>query len=63
MQTISRWLRARLSGGDSDQGASLVEYALLVALIALVCVVAVTALGTTLSDSYDASTSSMFVRP
>lgn len=38
----SAWLKARVS---SERGASLVEYALLVALIAVVCVGAVTFLG------------------
>ena len=36
----------------SERGASLIEYALLVALIAIVCVVAVTALGTTTAVPY-----------
>ena len=36
-----------------DDGASLVEYALLVALIAIVAVVAVTAFGGALSDEFD----------
>jgi pilus assembly protein Flp/PilA len=44
----------------SERGASLVEYALLLALIAIVCVVAVTAVGTNLSGSYDSSTDSIF---
>ena len=35
---LATWLRARFS--DSERGASLVEYALLVALIAVVCIVA-----------------------
>ena len=37
----------------SETGASLVEYALLVALIALVAVVAVRFFGTELSTAYD----------
>ena len=37
---------------DDERGASLLEYALLLALIALVCIAAVTALGGTVSDSY-----------
>ena len=45
---------------DDERGASIVEYALLLALIAVVCVVAVTALGTGLNGSYGASTSSIF---
>ncbi len=44
-----------------ERGASLVEYALLLALIAVVCVVAVTAVGTGLDSSYRESTSSIFV--
>ena len=39
---ISAWLRAH---AKSERGASLVEYALLVALIAVVCIAAVTMLG------------------
>jgi pilus assembly protein Flp/PilA len=38
------WIIARLRV-TSDRGASLVEYALLVALIAVVCIAAVTLLG------------------
>src|SRR3954467_8403494 len=38
----SAWLQARCK---TDRGASLVEYALLVALIAVVCILAVTFLG------------------
>lgn len=40
---LANYLRARF--GDDERGASLVEYALLVALIAVVCIVAVTVLG------------------
>jgi pilus assembly protein Flp/PilA len=40
---VASYVRARF--GDSEKGASLVEYALLVALIAVVCIVAVTFLG------------------
>ena len=45
---------ARWTALQSDEaGASLVEYALLVALIALVAVVAVRFFGTSLSSSYN----------
>ena len=37
---------------DDDRGASMVEYALLVALIAIVALVAVTLAGTELSETY-----------
>jgi pilus assembly protein Flp/PilA len=36
----------------TERGASLVEYALLVALIAIVCIAAVTALGRTVSRQF-----------
>jgi len=42
-ETLAAYLRARF--GDGERGASLVEYALLVALIAVVCIAAVTFLG------------------
>jgi pilus assembly protein Flp/PilA len=40
---IASYLRARF--GRTERGAALVEYALLLALIAVVCIVALTALG------------------
>jgi pilus assembly protein Flp/PilA len=40
---ITSYVRARF--GDTERGASLVEYALLVALIAVVCIVAITFIG------------------
>lgn len=46
---LSPWLQARL-GIKDDRGASLVEYALLVALIAVVCIVAIQFLGSNASD-------------
>ncbi len=55
MDLISYWqrfvapfLRARF--GRTERGASLVEYALLVALIAVVCIAAVTLLGKNASN-------------
>ena len=44
------FLRARF--GRSEQGAALVEYALLVALIAVVCIAAITILGNSTSDKF-----------
>jgi len=46
----TRYLRAKVKRREA--GASLVEYALLVALIALVCVAAVSILGSKTSASY-----------
>ena len=46
---IKSWLTALTK---TERGASLVEYALLVALIAVVVIGAVTLLGTTASDTF-----------
>jgi pilus assembly protein Flp/PilA len=46
---LTPFVRARL-GHRGDAGASLVEYALLVALIAVVCILAITFLGRSASD-------------
>lgn len=48
---LATWLRARFS--DEDRGASLVEYALLVALIAVVCIVAIGFLGKSASSKFN----------
>jgi pilus assembly protein Flp/PilA len=50
LEFVSSWLQAHLT--NSDRGASLVEYALLVALIAVVCIVAVTLLGQAASSKF-----------
>jgi pilus assembly protein Flp/PilA len=50
-------LRGRLA--RDEQGASLVEYALLVALIAVVCIVAVTLLGGNASSKFSSVGSSL----
>ena len=47
---LANWVRARCSA--SERGASLVEYALLVALIAVVCIAAVTVLGKNASNKF-----------
>lgn len=56
-QHIVPWVRARF--GRSERGASLVEYALLVALIAVVCIIAITFVGTRASDKFSAVGSSI----
>ena len=45
-------LRATKCFLRDEEGASLVEYALLIALIALACVVALTATGQSISDMF-----------
>ena len=47
---IAPYIQARL--GKDERGASLVEYALLVALIAVVCIVAITLLGNNASHKF-----------
>ncbi len=44
--TLNHWIR-------DEEGASLVEYVLLVALIAVVCIAAVTLLGTNAKDKFN----------
>ena len=51
---ISAYLKAHIT---SDRGASLVEYALLIALIAIVCIGAVTLLGGEVQEPYAEITS------
>ena len=54
---LATWLRARFS--DSERGASLVEYALLVALIAVVCIVAIQLLGNEAKSSFNSTGSAI----
>lgn len=53
---IKAWLTAR---AKTERGASLVEYALLVALIAVVCIAAVSFLGTAAKDKFNTVGSSI----
>ncbi|MDZ7673574.1 MAG: Flp family type IVb pilin [Acidimicrobiales bacterium] len=55
-EMFTAWLTARIK---SDRGASLVEYALLVALIAVVCIVAITFLGGAASEEFESVGSSI----
>ena len=64
MDLISYWQRfvapfIRARFGRTERGASLVEYALLVALIAVVCIVAVTLLGKNASSKFSSVGSSI----
>lgn len=47
------WVRARFA--KTERGASLVEYALLVAFIAIVCIAAVAFFGSRVTDSFSRS--------
>jgi pilus assembly protein Flp/PilA len=48
---VPSYIRARF--GRSERGAALVEYALLLALIAVVCIVALSTLGDEASSKFD----------
>ena len=54
---FANWMRARY--GQTERGATLVEYALLVALIAVVCIAAVTLLGRNASSRFNSVGSSI----
>ena len=47
---LKAWIQAHIA--KTDRGASLVEYALLVALIAVVCIVAIGILGDTANETF-----------
>ncbi len=48
-QLLTEWTQARVK---SERGAALVEYALLLALIAVVCILALTFLGSNAADKF-----------
>jgi pilus assembly protein Flp/PilA len=49
-QMVIPWIRSRF--GTSERGAALVEYALLLTLIAVVCIVALQFLGSSAADKF-----------
>ena len=55
--TFATYVRARF--GKDERGASLVEYALLVALIAVVCIVAIGFVGTRASEKFSGVASNL----
>jgi len=48
---VAPWMRARF--GTTERGAALVEYALLLALIAVVCIVALSFLGKSAGSKFN----------
>lgn len=56
LEFLATWLRARF---DDEKGASLVEYALLVALIAVVCIIAIQFIGDKAEDSFSSTGSAI----
>jgi len=59
-ETLKTWIQARCK---TDRGASLVEYALLIALIAIACIVAVTFFGDATGDTFSRVGSSVEATP
>jgi pilus assembly protein Flp/PilA len=59
MRTIANIHTWMLTRPNDDRGASLVEYALLLALLAMVCIAAVSALGETTSQSFSEAVSEL----
>ena len=55
---LKTWIQAKINA-DSERGASMVEYGLLLALIAVIAIVAVKALGTGVSNKFDAVKNSL----
>ena len=55
-QFLAAWARAQ---AKTERGASLVEYALLVALIAVVCIAAVTLLGSAAEEKFSSIATSI----
>jgi pilus assembly protein Flp/PilA len=51
MQNLKNAVRSFLA---EDEGATMVEYGLMLALIAVVCIIAVTAIGTNLNTKFNA---------
>ena len=56
-KVVAPYLRARFA--QDEKGASLVEYALLVALIAVVCIAAITLLGNNASTKFNSVANSI----
>jgi pilus assembly protein Flp/PilA len=53
MRDVINYSKARFGYGPSDEGASAVEYGILVALIAVAIIVAVTLVGTNLNITFN----------
>lgn len=51
--TIQSFITSRLEGSDNERGATMVEYGLMVALIAVVVAVGAAALGTRVDALFD----------
>ena len=59
---LALWTKALAFFTDEDRGASMVEYALLVVLIAIIAIVAIRLAGTQVSEAFDTIASSLAER-
>ena len=53
MLTVQTWIQTRWMDFRDDRGASLVEYALLLVLIAVVAIIAITLVGTEVNSTFN----------
>ena len=54
LYVLKSWIQAKFDLGSTDErGASMVEYGLLLALIAVIAIVALKVLGTNVSNKFD----------
>ena len=60
---LQTWISSVVSGRRGERGASVVEYALLLALIAVICLVAVNTIGVPTSAGLNKAGSSGFINP
>ena len=55
---LKTWIQAKINA-DSERGASMVEYGLLLALVAVIAIVALKALGTNVSAKFSTVSQSL----
>ncbi len=56
---LKTWLAAKFNFNADERGASMVEYGLLLAFIAVICVIAVKALGENVSARFSSTSASL----
>jgi pilus assembly protein Flp/PilA len=59
LYVLKTWLEAKFLKDDSERGASMVEYGLLLALVAVIAIVALKALGTNVSAKFSTVSASL----
>ena len=59
LYVLKTWLQAKFDTDENERGASMVEYGLLLALVAVIAIVALKALGTNVSAKFDTVSASL----